>query len=361
MGTDRGPKLAVMLALLALVAALAIARGSGPAASDDAGPTHHASLERSDRPRAVPGDGWDSFPAVDPTPAPPIDWLGWDSQARGHCAWLPEGLLDPLRPVAAPTSHDTQCRADLASGTALLITWTWPGAKVLSTPFSVRHSVRIAGLTSRRDEPILLRTVMLGVCQIVVRTHALTNLAVLAWQPVSTVGSASPTQLRISPCDDATLAAELITRRLVTAAGGAPWRGTPRTPSADAITATAACELLEPSTGTFDVDRIGSTALRAPGHDSCSYDRDGMVITAELLTGAIADAPSGSAHVVYREFAGLAARQDLRDDRCALTVQIAPTQVLRTSYRSATRTQACVAADLLAAHALTILLNRTRP
>jgi hypothetical protein len=360
--TTRVPKVAVMLALLALVAALAIARGIGPGASDTAGPAHRATLHRVDQARAaVPGDSWASLPATDPTPVPPSTWLGWDTQARGRCAWLPDGLLDPLRPAAEPTPTDTHCRVDLASGTALLITWTRPGTAILSTPFAVRRSIRVAGLPSRRDEPFLLRPVMPGACQIVVPTHALTSPAVLAWRPSNTARRTIPAAMRASPCDDATLAAELISRRLVTAAGGAPWRGTPRTPGAAAIAATTACDLLEPTAGEFGLDLVGTTARRTPGHDSCTYDHDGTAITAQLLTGRVADTHPGTTPVAYRPFAGLAARQDLPVDGCVLTVQITPTQVLRTTYRSATHTRPCVAAELLTANALTFLLNRTNP
>lgn len=349
-----------VVVLLAVVSVLVMAREHGRQVSPS-GERSVGSTTQLMKPRlTVPGDVLDAFPITQPTPVPGVGWRGWAARPQGRCAWLPDGLLRPLNPIKTPDPTRSTCDVELASGVRISIKWDWPPTRIIWSPFSTRTSTTIAGLPARLDKLNLLRSLIPGACQVTVNTHALTGLAVLAWRP----SDRSPTPA--SRCDDATLTAELVARRLLVATGGSRWSQTPRAPTIPGTNRPTACELLAPGAIEFDLDDVtGYAAERTYQRDSCRYRHDSTEIATELATGTDANV-STTPHndtgpdATYRQFGGIhAAREDRSADGCALSIQIAPERLLRTTYRSTNTKGRCVAAEMLAAQAMTILLDHT--
>jgi hypothetical protein len=340
------------LTLVAMI--LVIAHVSRPSGADN--DHDRPATERFTRKApAVPHDTAGLLPITEPAPVPGYAWRGWSRFRQGHCAWLPSDLLAQLEPVSKPRSENLTCAISLAYGVQLRIKWGWPGSKVFWSPFSTRTHTALAGLPARVSK---LGLTLPSACQVSIRTQALAGLSVLAWRPTDAGRPPNPR------CNEAVTAASLVARRFITSAGGAPWRLTPQTPDPAAFAGASACDLIAKGAATFDVDTKGSTRELTDHHDICSYRDHGTKITMEIINRRERDqagsVPRAAAAASERRFADvLPARVERTPDRCAVVVTIKPHRTLRATYESAKHTEPCVAAELLAAQAVTALLNDT--
>jgi len=250
-------------------------------------------------------------------------------------------LLAAFGGTALDGSNGTECGIAVGESEALLVRQNgfWePFEGPAVDKFTFIRSINIAGLQGREYSLASGSETVPGSCMVDVNTRALNSITVLAARDG---GDTDPARM----CQKAREVATVMVKRFVPAAGGTPYPGTPQQPAPGVLgrqPRSGPCDVFDgPITYAFLEGVAGQSGQDGPA-TTCTWSKGEARGSARLTLGAPANwqtsvPPLTEGEIIADTKLGvMPARVQLTKDgtECAETVQYAPGETLRFTYRN---------------------------
>jgi hypothetical protein len=226
--------------------------------------------------------------------------------------------------------------------------WVTDGAR-FSRP------VTISGLQARERA---FSTEGKGECTVEVNTRSPVAISFSAWNPKDRNGGSA-----VKRCRVARGVAEVVVRRFVPLAGGTPWSRTPQRPGASAGEGKHACEIVGKTSAVYGgMDPENAIRGTDPLGTTCVYKDKSSTLAVLVAAGPDATLSKvgprlAGAAVSDRRLGELPARLEDGGTACALSVEFVPGRTFTVTYQLGILGMACKYAEVVAADALSSLIN----
>lgn len=371
----RPPTSAAIVLLATVLVGCGGSAGTEAAGADDAGPTS-AKTEAAAASTATPtstdsdpssgpdedaltyqvppnGGGFSTEPLDQPDPLPSLLWPGQEDV----CEWLTPELAQDAGGTGEYVPTTSGCQLILGGGERAQVGLIGPYSFV-TEPTHFMRPVTIAGLEARERA---LSSEGEKDCTVQVNTRSVTAFHVSVWNEQG--GDSGSRKQR---CRAARTAAEALAKRFVPLAGGEPWAKLAQQPGPNAGEGEDPCYIVQGSAAVYGgLDPESGTAGTDPLGATCSYTSAGDQSMTVLVTDGpdqgLAELPPQlpGAEMSDRRLGTLPARQEEAGEKCALSVEFVPGRVFTITYEIGVLDASCRFAEVVAASAVSALINRS--